>query len=231
MNPEPTRPSWRTIALIVVGNLIPVVGVLAFGWNATQILILYWCENVVIGLMTLPRILTAQVVVRYPDRPGQIQLDNAIGKAFLGGFFVVHYGIFCLVHGVFAVLLVSGAMGGTADSLTGVWSQTFGESGFRWALLGIVLVHAVIFVREWVIGAGYRRSDPGTEMFRPYGRIIVMHLTVLLGAWGLAAVGAPAAAVLTLCLVKTVIEIGAAYPRKAKAGEASSDDDRHDYEV
>lgn len=231
MNPEPSRPSWRTIALIIIGNLIPVVGVLAFGWNATQILILYWCENVVIGAMTLPRILTAQKLVKYPDRPGQIRLDNAVGKGLLGCFFIVHYGIFCLVHGVFAVLLVSGAMNGMMENVGAVWPQTLGDSGFRWALLGVVLIHAVMFARDWLIGTGYRRSDPGTEMMRPYNRIIVMHLTVLFGAWALAAVGAPAAAVLTLCLVKTVIEIGAEFPKKKKPGDKPSDDEPYQYEV
>ena len=235
LTPARAGPSWRTLIFIVLGNLIPVAGVIFLGWNATQILILYWCENVVIGALTLPRILSAQVVLPTPPPERgtiQIPLNTTLGKGCMGCFFVVHYGIFCLVHGVFAVAMVAGFMGGErgwAGGIGSVWPETFGDGDFRLALLILVFVQLVIFVREWWLSGLWKRSDPGTEMFRPYGRIIVMHLTVLFGAGALTAIGAPASAVLTLCLVKTVIEIAAEFPRKTKSGETA--DSGHDYEV
>ena len=60
--PMRTLLSGRPLILlgIVIGNLIPVGGVLFLGWDAVQILILYWVENLVIGALTLPRILAAR---------------------------------------------------------------------------------------------------------------------------------------------------------------------------
>ena len=46
-------------------------------------------------------------------------------------------------------------------------------------------------------------------MFRPYGRVFVLHITVLLGAFGLHAIGAPTWTILLLCVGKMVLELGA----------------------
>ena len=44
--------------------------------------------------------------------------------------------------------------------------------------------HAVGFYRTWIRSGLWRTATPNEEMFRPYGRLVVLHLTVLLGAFG-----------------------------------------------
>lgn len=51
-------PKWmrdhpRTTAAVVLQNLLPLVGVLAFGWSVALVLALYWFETVVVLLFTL----------------------------------------------------------------------------------------------------------------------------------------------------------------------------------
>jgi len=43
------------ILALIVMNMIPLVGVLKFGWDAGTIVFLYWLENVVIGLLNIPK--------------------------------------------------------------------------------------------------------------------------------------------------------------------------------
>lgn len=45
---------------VLAANLYPVVGVLAFDWNATPILVLYWVEMGVTAVWAVPRALLAQ---------------------------------------------------------------------------------------------------------------------------------------------------------------------------
>src|SRR4051794_8906883 len=52
--------SSRSAILLVVANLIPLVGVLFFGWSLWTILVLYWVENGIVGFWNIPRILLAQ---------------------------------------------------------------------------------------------------------------------------------------------------------------------------
>lgn len=182
------------VAAILIGNLVPVFGVLFLGWDAAQILILYWTENVILGLLTVPRLLAAGRA-----KPGE--------AAFLAGFFTVHYGFFCLGHLVFALLLVSD-FAGRGGSMLAIFTGVVQQPGFLWAVLALALLNLVIQIREWWAPGKWRTSEPKTEMFKPYGRIFVLHLTVLLGAGVVLGIGAPAAAILILCLMKTALELG-----------------------
>ena len=190
-------PRW-TIGAILIGNLIPVFGVAFLGWDAAQILILYWAENIVVGVLTRPRILAARGGRSGPGQPPSNPL-------FVGCFFSVHYGIFCIGHLVFAMALASDFV--KADGLGGhVWSRTLYSSNFLWAVVGVAAVHVVMQIRDWWMVRAWRDAEPTLEMFKPYGRIFVLHLTVLVGAWMMLTLHAPAWTVLLLCLAKAALE-------------------------
>lgn len=213
-------PQWIPLAsgprtsfvAIVLSNLIPVFGVAFLGWDAVQILILYWVENLVIGILTLPRILAARAPdIRQQgthDPFAQAQVAGLGNRAFTGCFFVVHYGIFCIGHAVFAFMLAGDFVEREGAGAPGVWERTFGSSGFYWAILAIAVLNVVSQVRDWWVPGKWREAIPTVEMFRPYGRIFVLHITVLLGAWVLASTHAPTYAVLLLCVLKAVAELG-----------------------
>lgn len=177
------------IAAAVIGNLIPVAGVAFLGWSASQILILYWMENVILGVLTVPRIVAAG-----RGRP------EGFGVAL---FFIVHYGLFCLGHLIFVVVLVAGLVSG-GDELV---SDADDGRGFYLAILAVAALHLISQIREWWLPERWREAAPGSEMFKPYGRIFVLHLTVLLGAWLILGTGAPAATILLLCLLKLALEL------------------------
>src|SRR5207245_7979599 len=62
------------------------------------VLLLYWCENVVVGAFNVLRMVCA-----YP------QVGIAwVGKLFVIPFFMVHYGMFTFVHGMFVLSLFGG---------------------------------------------------------------------------------------------------------------------------
>lgn len=191
-------PRW-TIAAILIGNLIPVFGVAFLGWDAAQILILYWAENIIVGVLTLPRILAARGGRNQPGQPPSNPLA-------VGCFFSVHYGVFCIGHLVFAMMLAGDFV--EADGLGGdVWSHTLYSPAFLWAVLGVAVVHLVMQIRDWWMVRAWRDAVPTLEMFRPYGRIFVLHLTVLAGAWLMLTLHAPAWTILLLCLGKAVLEL------------------------
>jgi hypothetical protein len=45
-------------------------------------------------------------------------------------------------------------------------------------------------------------------MFAPYRRLIALHLTIIFGSMAIMFIGAPAAAVAILVVVKTVLDVG-----------------------
>jgi hypothetical protein len=86
---------WLSTASLVVANLIPLAGVLFWGWDMFAVMFLFWAENVVIGGFNILRMAMCQ-----PDEPVMWGL-----KLFMIPFFAVHYGGFCLGHGIFVVAL------------------------------------------------------------------------------------------------------------------------------
>src|SRR5262245_9956056 len=74
--------------LVVVGlivDLLPLYAVIAWGWNAVPLVMLYWMENIVAGVMTIPRIVVSSL---------RFGIGGLLGGIFLSAFFVVHYGLF-----------------------------------------------------------------------------------------------------------------------------------------
>jgi len=92
--------AWRISAIaLVAANAVPLIGVLAFQWTVFPILLLYWCENVVVGVFNVLRMLCVK-----PDQP-----VTWVAKMFLIPFFIVHYGGFAMIHGLFVLTMFSGA--------------------------------------------------------------------------------------------------------------------------
>ena len=116
-------------ALVAV-NLLPLCGVLFFNWSVYEVLLLYWSENIIIGVFNLARFWT---VLR---RRGDYSV------LFLGPFFCVHYGGFAFGHLVFLRSLFG------ADSGGGELSGMFAAS-FLALLASHAISHVVNFIGPW----------------------------------------------------------------------------------
>lgn len=194
--PEVPKPSplWP-IAAAIGFNLIPIAGVLFWGWSAFALVFLYWFENVVIGVRTLANIAANAMTSG---------VNPAAGFA-LGAFFTVHYGLFCTVHGVF-VFAMFGGEGGLAES-----------ANYGWGILSIVLWQIVLFVL-FVVSGEPRRAKPMELMFAPYPRIVVLHIAIIGGGWLVMAMGEPLAGLVMLTLLKTGFDVAEALGRPVRFG-------------
>jgi hypothetical protein len=190
--------------IVLVGlsvDLLPIYAVFAWGWNAVPLVMLYWMENVVAGVMTLPRIV--------------ISGASFGGVGFLAGaglslFFVFHYGLFCLVHGAFLVAFASMASPERfADvpfaDISGIFR--FGlESGQHvdWMICVIASFQVLVLVVEFLVKGEWKQANPMAEMMAPYGRIIVLHIAIFAGAAALFLLGQPMVGVLALILFRAI---------------------------
>lgn len=198
------RRHW-SLALLVAVNLLPVYGVLALGWDVGALVVLYWSENLVIGFYTLLKML----------------VKSPVGGLFSGLFFSIHYGGFCAVHGLFILTLLidpeAGILAGDSwplflvfiQLLVDVCRQVLAHAPPAWllAFAGLMLSHGVSFAVNF-LGAGEReRLDVRALMMAPYGRIVITHLTVLLGGAATMALGQPLSMLLVLVSLKIGVDI------------------------
>lgn len=185
-------------------NLVPIIGVLFWGWSAFALIFLYWLENVVIGGRTLLSIL----------------LNGALTKAlpaasFFALFFTVHYGIFCYGHGVFVVLMF-GEGQGSFDLISTARTLLAEDRGLGSGLLSIALFQLVLFVL-FIARGDVLRTNARELMGAPYPRIIMLHLVIIFGGGLVMALGEPIAGVVLLALLKTAFDVMATTGWRPKA--------------
>jgi hypothetical protein len=198
------RVALPSLLALLAANAVPLFGALFLGWSAGAILGLYWAESAVVGLFTVLKILGCRGT-------GPVQAP----RVFLAAFFVVHFGIFMLVHGVF-VLVVAGAV--AAGGFAGLGSSFELQPGrlaegilafagdALVALVALLLSHGFSFVRNFLLGGERLRLSPPAAMMQPYGRIFVMHLTLLFGTMLALAVGSSPLVVALLVVLKTAVD-------------------------
>ena len=96
--------STGAVVALIVANAIPLFGALFLGWNVWMILIVYWLENGIVGFFNVRKMLRAEGTAE-PATAGTWRMNgkpmDMVGRGAIAGFFVIHYGIFWVVHGVF----------------------------------------------------------------------------------------------------------------------------------
>ncbi|MEO5884445.1 MAG: DUF6498-containing protein [Candidatus Limnocylindrales bacterium] len=200
--------SVGAVVALLVANVIPLVGVLFLGWNVWTILIVYWLENGIVGVFNVAKMARAEG----GDADGSPNVIvngrsvSSTAKLGLIPFFVMHYGIFWTVHGVFVLTLpLFGSMGAdTGPDMTNGFSP--GTIGI--AVIALTISHAVSYYFNFLRGGEYRRVSAAGQMFAPYGRLVVLHITIILGGIAIASMGAPAAAIVILVGLKTLLDLG-----------------------
>ena len=210
-----TKPSSL---ILIVANLLPLGGVLWLGWEVFDILLLYWTESVVIGLINVLRMASCQTdnilagLGRYTAGkkiPPELLANVPAGalraiKFFIIPFFVLHYGGFCYGHlmAVTGFFSTAGFQGGTKASLAQVWQWDF------WiAVAAIGASHLFSFFNNYIGKNEYKHTSVFLLMQRPYGRIVAMHIAIVFGAGFVMWLGSPLPILMILIVVKTTMDL------------------------
>jgi hypothetical protein len=218
------KPSLSIIALMIA-NLVPLIGVVFLGWDAAAIVLLYWIENLIVGFFNMLRML----LVKVESRSMQFQ------KLFMIPFFCVHFGGFCAVHGVF--LLIFFKIGSPDNAMTdssawmgplislqllyGVVTQLWHARppGLEWPAVGLFVSHGVSFIKNFINRQQYLRLKMKDIMVRPYKRIILMHVAIIIGGVLIMKLGSPVALLCFLVFLKIALDIWLHIKSHRSAGE------------
>lgn len=191
-----------SLAVLVAANAVVLWGAVTQRWDVFPLLFLFWLENVLVGVLFVARLVTA--------RAGDAVSWAA--KLFLVPFFCVHYGMFTLVHGIFVITLFGGAeYGQLADgigpgTMPDVALQLVTSLGLWIPITALAASHAFSFLWNFLLRGEYRAAEPRALMTRPYGRVVVLHVTIIAGGGLATALGSPLWALLLLLVLKTVMD-------------------------
>lgn len=202
-----TAPPRLSIVALVLANLVPLAGVVWLDWRVLDVLLLYWVENVIIGCINVLRMLVAM----RGDNLGRT--GRRSGSLLLIPFFIMHYGLFCYGHYIGVVSLFGdGYFDDSVDpegiALAGSFALTRIWQTPMWiAVAAIAASHLMSFLTNFIGQGEFRRTTPQELMHRPYGRIVVMHLTVIAGGILVSMLGDPIWMLVALIAIKTGIDL------------------------
>ncbi len=186
--------------ILIVVNIIPLIGVIFFQWNAYDLVVLYWLENVVVGIYNVARMPFTKTPGQMPNAYGikQSSLFSGISKIFYTIFFIIHFSGFTFIHGVFIRGLAI-----PSSTLTGL--QGYKQAGIFFAAL--MISHGYSYFANFILKKEYKDRTIMTQMMQPYKRIFVLQFTIIFGIL-LAAIIPQTGLAIVLVLVKIVIDLG-----------------------
>jgi hypothetical protein len=212
---RPYRFFFPSTILVLIADLIPLAGVLWWGWDAFVLLMLYWMETAVIAFWALARIFTVAGGT-YQSSIGFIA--NMAPRLGLTLFFLVHASGFMGAHLLFLWVVFSGKWGQTIHNPHDFIHQMV-LPYHLWVPLGMTFVaRGIAFVRDMLSRRGHgvalavataqqQQSDAiGAIVGGLYGRIILMHITILAGVGVAKKIGSIGPYVL-LIAIKTAFDV------------------------
>lgn len=182
-----------SIVSLILFNLVPLIGVLFFDWSLGAVMILYWFENVIIGFYNVVKMTMAQgKTPKTQLRSGNKPVTNA-QKSSLIVFFIVHFGIFTLGHGVFVIVLFG-------EGLQNIWDLVP-------AALSLLVSHGISLLHNFIRNQEYQRVAFQDLFFQPYKRVLIMHITIIIGASASLILNLPSITLVVLILLKILVDV------------------------
>lgn len=163
-----------TALILVVSNLMILVLALILEWSLLGIIMTYWVENVIIGVLNIPKIIMAK-----KQHPGH-RPDTIWSKIMTIIFFCFHYVVFGALHLFIIALLFSN------DEATVPIHVRIINSLESVEIIGVALLfmsHTISFIYNYIKKKEYKKVSPFAQMLKPYIRILIVHGYIFLGGY------------------------------------------------
>ncbi len=182
---------------LILANLFPIFAVIFLDWKIQDILILYWLENIVIGFFNILRMLTVKTQMQWHYR---LPLIN---------FFIAHFYGFVLGHGIFIITIarslstIGNFQFQAMDKVNGIELLTPHLTG----LMFLFFSHGISFFDNFILKREREKTNLGILFTIPYKRIIVMHITIIIGTFTSTILGQSAGLIIALITTKIIVDL------------------------
>jgi asparagine N-glycosylation enzyme membrane subunit Stt3 len=194
--------------IIIAVNLVPLLGVWFWEWNAKEMFLVYCLESVIAGLYNVLLMAVIGCIRKrdvWNDTTGTIMPSYAFII-----FFIVHYGFFLFIQlGIFISILKFPGLDGFSSGFDFLFHfPKYLSKEALMVLLGFVFSYGVMLVRKYIWSGAFRTVSLGMIMFLPYPRIFVQQFVVILGSFVLLfGGGASKIFMLVFVTIKVLFEI------------------------
>ncbi|HEV2607861.1 MAG TPA: DUF6498-containing protein [Xanthomonadaceae bacterium] len=208
---------WLNLLFVLLTNGVPLYGVKLLGWSATNVLVLYWFENLLTAVFTCVRIMVHRQLTAARGYSRSNQLGLLVnGKPFTGGLLAEYATmafVFTFAQGIFVWPMV--VFAGNEDTNAAMWrfSGSQFQQGAEWIALTLALNLAIDLAG--IMAWSYDQIENYAKA--RMGRVIVLHLTIILGMFAMLATHAPIVILYVLIALKTLSDLATAHKSATSA--------------
>ncbi|MBI2354180.1 MAG: hypothetical protein HYV06_03970 [Deltaproteobacteria bacterium] len=186
-----TQAPVSSLALICA-NLAPLAGVLFLGWDVGDLMVLFWCQNAVIGFYNVLKLAVVGKLAALLEIP----------------VFIAHFGAFMSAHFLFVYYMFIGGHFTTHEPAVREALLTLFIPLWP-AILMMFISHGISFAVNFIGRREYTRRKVADLMNEPYKRVLILHITIVFGGWIVMLLKSPLPALCLLLLLKTYIDLWA----------------------
>ena len=214
--------SYPSAWVLILSNLFPIFGLIFLDFDILSVFLIYWAESGVVGFYSILKMVfikDTSMSVSVSGVPVKIQSNFFAGfKFFMIPFFIFHFGGFMMGHLFFILFFFSLEKSGFfwPFSMVGV-----AFSYFRIIWIGVLLLfisHGYSFYVNYLRSGEYNKLSIQTAMFQPYKRIIIMHVTLVLGGFLFTFSGQLLAILVLFVFLKIIVDLGSHLKEREKFG-------------
>ncbi|MCU0404201.1 MAG: DUF6498-containing protein [Chitinophagaceae bacterium] len=165
--------------------LLMMTGILFWGWSPFYVVMAYFFETIIIGLIHVAKMLT---VLSRGSTQKMAVLENKHDTMNHGGailFFLFHYFFFVAIQSIFVFAMFQKFLpaGNEAFGLIGNYKWLFTQPEFILVFSILAVSHLGIVVRDWFIPEKYHTYTLKKMFIQPYIRILVQQFVVILSGF------------------------------------------------
>lgn len=179
-NPSPS--SRIGVIALVAANLIAAASVLRHPWGYYQLLLIYWCDTILIALEGAASVVVTSLFGETARKSeAGAGLHRLFSAAALLLFFLTMFGGAALFLGIFA-FLVPGFLAGPGNEGTDILHALKAVGpGLSAALTALLASHVIAFVANFLFRGQYRRASVALLLLWPYVRMALVLVVVAAG--------------------------------------------------
>src|SRR5262245_5246672 len=164
---------------------------------------LYWLETAVVALYSVLTVVTVGGLFTLIWLPAHLAV----------------FGVFMRFHLMMILPLGPWPQGGglfPPELIRDLFARTWG------AAVGMVVSHGISFLVDFLGNREYTHTTVNAEVMAPWKRLLVMHVTTLLGAWSVMLFEAPLGALSVLSLLRIVVDVHGHLAERSTPSESVS---------
>jgi Family of unknown function (DUF6498) len=207
---------WIHRAFILATSLVPLAGVLWFGWSASTLLAVFWAETLLSGTANVARIGLHRRLTRARGH-WRRQLDDSSKRAsgrnepkpettFLAEYATILY-VFTLAHGLFLGVFLMALNQNWHGEGPSPWQ--IDADSFRNGILAVLGITVLELLYDLMSLGQQPFSWLKARVQVALGRVLILHLVVIFGAFLMMRFETPMSFLAILVGLKALMDLGA----------------------